>query len=123
MIIQTHQEACGSLKRDEVLASNDDLPAAGSKSFKYKAGLVGKTEGFVDGNSFVKNVTLKYLSNFWRSLEMPLINCKVHLQMTWTGNCVLSRAGDSATFKIINANLYLSIVTLSTQDNVKLRRQ
>ena len=51
---------------------------------KYKAVLVGKKSRYVNP-SFVKNativVTLKYLSNFWRSLEIPLTNCKVHLEL------------------------------------------
>ena len=38
-------------------------------------------------------ISLKYLSNFWRSLEMPLINCKVELKLNWTNHCVLSAAG------------------------------
>ena len=55
------------------------------ESFKYKATLVGKTANYDNTNSFVKDVKivvpLKYLSNSWRSLEMPLINCKVHLEL------------------------------------------
>ena len=56
-----------------------------SKAFKYKAALLGKTAYHNDGKSSVKDakivVPLKYLSNFWRSLEMPLINCKVYLEL------------------------------------------
>ena len=52
-----------------------------SQSFKYNATLVEKTSDCVDPNGFVKStkivVRLKYLCNFWRSLEMPLINCKI----------------------------------------------
>ena len=54
---------------------------------------------------------------------MPLINCKFYLEMTWIENCVLSSAGDFATFKITNAKLYFPIVTLLTEDNVKLTKQ
>ena len=72
-------------KRDDVLVNNADLTIDGSKSFKYKAALLGKTANHNDGKSFVKDakivVPLKYLSNFWRSLEMPLINCKVYLEL------------------------------------------
>ena len=64
-----------------------DLTNNSSKSFKYRAALVEKTSDAADGNSFVKNtkidVPLKYLSNFWRSLEMPLVNCKIHLELYW----------------------------------------
>ena len=66
-------------KRVEVPDNNVDLTNDNSQSFKYKAALVGETKDAVGGNSFVKDtkivVPLKYLSNFWRSLEMPLINC------------------------------------------------
>ena len=75
-------------------------------------------------------VPLKYLSNFWRSLEMPLINCKIELSLKWIENCVLTSAPigddanaagtDSATFKITYAKLYVPIVTLSAEDNGKL---
>ena len=59
---------------DNVNMTNDNAP-----SFEYKASLIGNT-----GNDGTKNgvkiaVPLKYLSNFWRSLEMPLINCKVEI--------------------------------------------
>ena len=86
-----------------------------------------KTSGAAGGNSFVTNtkivVPLKYLSNFWRSLEKPLINCKVHLELNWIEDCVLSSAGNSAKFKIADAALYIPIVTLSTKDSVNLTKQ
>ena len=78
-------------------------------------------------NSSVKNtkilVPLKHLSNVWRSLEMPLINFKVHLELTWIEKCILSSAGDSAKFKITDATLHVPIVYLSTKDNVNLTKQ
>ena len=72
-----------------------------SQSFKYKAALLGKTADAVNNtNSSVKDakivVPLKYLSNFWRLLEMPLINCKVHLESNWIEDCILSNAENSA---------------------------
>ena len=80
-----------------------------------------------DGNSFVKDtkivVPLKYLSNFWRSLEMPLINCKVYLELNWIEDCILSSAGDSAKFAITDAKLHVPIVTLSTKDSANLTKQ
>ena len=98
-----------------------------SQSFKYKAAPVGKTADVNNGNGFVKNtkivVPLKYLSNFWRLLEMPLIKCKVHLELNWIENCILCSAGDSAKFKITDAKLHVPIVTLSTKDNVNLTKQ
>ena len=73
---------------------------------------------------------LKYLSNFFRSLEMPLINCKIHLELNWNNNCVMYGDNDDAggnnrktTFKITNTKLYVPVVTLSTKDNVNLTKQ
>ena len=98
-----------------------------SQSFKYKAALVGKTANHNDGKSSVKDakivVPLKYLSNFWRSLEMPLINCKVHLELNWIEDCILSSAGHSAKFEITDAKLHVPIVTLSTKHSVNLTKQ
>ena len=101
-------------------------------SFEYKAILLGKATD-ADGNDrSLKNkkivIPLKYLSNFFRSLEMPLINCKIHLELNWNSNCVMYGAdtyagGDNpnnreTTFKITSTKLYVPIVTLSTKDNV-----
>ena len=61
-------------------------------------------------------VPLKYLSNFWRSLEMPLINCKVELSLKWYERYLLN-AANTVTFTITDAKLYVPIVTLSTEDN------
>ena len=67
------------------------------KSFKYEAKLLGNTEADY-GNRILKNATtgvlLKYLSNFWRSLEMPLINCKVKLELKAIKYCVFSVASN-----------------------------
>ena len=54
---------------------------------------------------------------------MPLINCKVHLELNWIEDCVLSSAGDSAKFEITVAKLHILIVTLSPKDSVKLTNQ
>ena len=78
----TYSNTSGSLwqfKRDEITGDSLNLTIDGSKSFKYKAALVGKTSDAVDGtNSSVKDtkivVPLKYLSSFWRSSKMPVIN-------------------------------------------------
>ena len=69
---------------------NDNL--ANSKSFKYKVKIMGKTPQ--DGNTKDVEilVPLKYLSNFWRTLEMSLINCEVELILTWSKNCVIFSA-------------------------------
>ena len=71
-------------------------------------------------------VPLKYLSNFLRTLEMPLINCEVELILTWSAGCVIiytDVANQVPTFTITETNLYVPVVTLSTQDNAKLLPQ
>ena len=68
-------------------------------------------------------VPLKYLSNFWRTLEIPLINCEVNLTLTWSATCVISSATGETKFKITETKLYVPVVTLSTQDNAKLLQQ
>ena len=63
-------------------------------------------------------VPLKYLSNFWITLEMPLINCEVELILNWSANCVIVYTvvvNQVPTFTITETNLYVSAVTLSTQ--------
>ena len=71
-------------------------------------------------------VPLKYLSNFWRTLEMPLINCEIELILNWSANCVIIYTNVNnqvPTFTITEKNLYVPVVTLSTQDNEKLLPQ
>ena len=68
-------------------------------------------------------VPLKYLSNFWRTLEMPLINCKIEVILTWSRDCVIIYTdvnNQIPTFTMTETNLYVPVVTLSTQDNSKL---
>ena len=68
-------------------------------------------------------VPLKYLSNFWRTLEMPLIKCEVNLILTWSSTCVITNSTGAGTFRITDAKLYVPVVTLSTQENSKLLQQ
>ena len=99
-----YSETTGSLwfyLKDEATDFNADIANDNIfKSFKYKAKLLGSTVSQPNSNQangIFRNVTiavpLKYLSNFWRSLEMPLINCKVDLKLKWTNYCILSTAG------------------------------
>ena len=131
-----YSDTSGSLwgfKREEIdnnanVTNDDNAP-----SFKYKANLIGNTENNGTKNKVKIAVPLKYLSNLWRSLEMPLFNCKVELLLKWIENCVLTTAAigadanatsaDSATFKITDAKHYVSVVILSTEDNAKLAKQ
>ena len=97
--------------------SNDD----NAPSFKCKASIIGNTEDNGRKNGVKKAVPLKYLSNFWRSLEMPLINPKVELSLNWIERCVLTVA-NTETFKITDAKRYVRVVTLSAEDNADLSK-
>ena len=94
-------------------------------SFKFKAKITGQTGN--DGTKDVEIVVpLKYLSNFCRTLEMPLINCEVNLILTWSSTCVIASvivANQAATFAITDTKLYVPVVTLSTQENTKFLLQ
>ena len=71
-------------------------------------------------------VPLKYLSNFWRTLEMPLINCEVNLILTWSSACVLISTNipnQAAIFEITDTKHYVPVMTLSTQENTKFLQQ
>ena len=71
----------------------------------------------------LKMVPLKYLSNFWRTLEMPLINCEVNLILTWSSTCVITNSNGAGTFAITDTKLYVPVVTLSTRENSKFFQQ
>ena len=101
-----------------------------SESFKYKTSIVGKTPEDNDSLTNAKVVIpLKHLSNFWRSLNIPLINCEVELILTWSKNCVLADmtvANNPPTgleFQITDTKLYVPVVTLSKENNTKLLEQ
>ena len=76
----------------------------------------------MDRNGLKIVVPLKYLSNFWRSLETPLIYCKIEFSWKLYGNCILSRAVTAATFAITDTKLYVPVVTLKVEDNAKLSK-
>ena len=118
-----------------------------SESFKYKTSITGNTynvgadEANYDANKVGKKETeivipLKHLSNFWRTLNIPLINCEVELILTWSKNCVLADmtvrdAGSNNNsqaivpptgleFQIKDTRLYVPVVTLSKENDIKL---
>ena len=71
-------------------------------------------------------VPLKYLSNFWRTREIPLTNCEICLQLKWSKNYILvpgTTANQNLEFTITNTKLYIPVVTLSIQDNIKLLKK
>ena len=100
-----------------------DLTADNPDSLKYKIKLLGNVTEVAGDAAGVRRlnlkvvVPLKYLSNFFRSLEMPLINCKIKLNLTWKKECVLSTGAGEAVFIINDTKLYVPVVTLSKEDN------
>ena len=102
------------------------------KSFKYKAKLLENTE-VDDANGILKDATvavpLKYLSNFWILLKIPLIDCQVELKIKWAKYCVLYAAAannvndnnydNNNIFIIKETKLDAPVVTLSARDNQK----
>ena len=108
-------------KRDEPPETNtiNDLTTNNSSSFKNKVELLGNP---VVANNIARTnlkvvIPLKYLSNFFRSLEIPLINCKIKLNLTWKKECVLSTDDGNAVFIINDTKMYVPVVTLSKEDN------
>ena len=108
--------------------NNNNINFTGSNltdSFNFKVKFTGQTRD--DGTKDVEiMVPLKHLSNFWRTLEMPLINCEINLILTWSSTCAIVStdvANQGATFEINDTKLYVSVVTLSTQENAKLLQQ
>ena len=101
-------------------------------SFNFKTKTTGQTaannnNGNIAGRVDVEiMVPLKCLSNIWRTLEMCLVNCEVELILDWSANCVIIYTNvdnQVPTFTITETNLYVPVVTLSTQDNAKLLPQ
>ena len=125
-----------------------------SKSFHYKTSITGSTynvpgkirnvtsqaidnpdyNAYKEGTKEVESaVPLKYLSNFWRTLVMPLIKCEVSLTLTWSENCVITslekrtiedtnnrgNSSTNTTFKIKDTKLYVPVVTLSAENDNK----
>ena len=131
-------ESLWNYYRDEIMNS-----ILNSESFDYKANFM---ENGVTHNNLTKNdvkvaVPLKHLSTFWKSLNIPLINCEVELILTWFKNCLLidklTREADydvdpnvyeinnpeNATFKITDTKLLVPVVTLSKENDIKLLEQ
>ena len=123
-----------------------------SKSFKYKTNIIRSTYDVDETNDVygaTKAVTkdvqiiipLKHLIIFWRTLDMPLVNCEASLTLTWPENCVITKLDktlraaqgnnpaadkinqESATFKITNIKLYVLVVILSTENDKYLLEQ
>ena len=143
---KNYQKTSGSLfnfYRDEpnsAVNGGVDISIRDSKLFDYKTKITGS---FDDGNNN-KQVTiaipLKYLGNFWRTLDIPLINCEIALNLARSNKCLLvgrvhraAAAGPpavaavnsptNATFRVTDCRLYVPVVTLSAKNDKKLLEQ
>ena len=149
---KNYRKTIGSLYnyyRDELsedAADNnfDNIKVVNSNTFKYKNKIIGNTHDIdagAQGYDVNKNGTqevelaipLKYLGNFWRALNIPLISCEVSLELKWVKNCVITsleqrdigggnrdNAPTGATLAINDCKLYVPAVTLSQDDEIKL---
>ena len=105
-----------------------------SKPFEYKTKIIGRTP--TDNNILKAEVVvpLKHWSNFWRSLDLLLLNCETELDLSCSRYCVVfemlrttavagnppvAATATSARFRINNAKLYVLVVTLSINNNIK----
>ena len=111
-------------KRDEQnmnAGNRANVTTDDSTPFKYKSSFFKALTPANNGvfKDVKMAVPLKYLSNFWRLFEMPLINCKIHLELNWSEDCVKSIIAE-IKIKIRSTKLYVPSVILSSKDNVKL---
>ena len=118
------------------------MTAANSSFFKYQSGLVQKQLTAENGHSASVNanidlnfdvaqrlwknikvaVPLKYISNFFRNLELPLFNTKLYTELNWTKYSVLCNQDQNSIFQITKGELYIPAVTLNTENNNELSR-
>ena len=146
---KNYRKTVGSLYnyyRDEL--SDDTNPnnfpnrnVVNSETFKYKNKIIGNIYNVTAGNDQLGTkkielaIPLKYLGNFWRALKIPLISCEVTLELKWNKNCVITSLEErqvaagplvvngnttGATLEITYCKLYVPVVTLSKDDEIKL---
>ena len=122
---QDSTESLYQFKRDEPPDDNADV-ANNTSSLVYKSKLISGTDDN-NVNNVKLIVPLKYGSSFFISSEMPLVNCKIDLELTWHKDCMISSVnaagGQLVSFMITNNKLYVPVVTLSTKDNNNLTKQ
>ena len=109
-----YAKTSGSLWQYFIDEPDDNLE--GSESFKSKIKITGKTPNNGNEKDVEVMVLLKYLSNFWRTLEVNLI-------LTWSSTCVITNSTCAGRFAITDTRLYVPVVTLSTLENTKLLQQ
>ena len=88
---------------------------AKSESFKYTVKMTGKSPNNGNTKDVEIIVPLKYLSNFWRTLEMPLINCQVNLELTWSKVFVITNFTGEGKFEITETKLCFSCNFINTR--------
>ena len=138
-----HADTTASLyqyKRPEPRNDNGDLVNLGTtlSSFKFQSGLVqkqlttnnsedvpaGAGRNFENAHRIWENikivVPLKYISNFFRNAELPLINTKLYMELNWTKYSALCNQDQNSMFQITKGELYIPVVTLKTENNHKL---
>ena len=145
---KNYEKTSGSLfhyyrdEPNEAEVANDNgaisISIRNSKSFDYKTKIVGTLAANVLEKEVTIAIPLKYLGNFWRSLDIPLINCEITLILSWYKECVLVGRAErgppaaaanrinspaDAKFEITNCKLYVSVVTLSAENDNKLLEQ
>ena len=150
---KNYEKASGSLfnyYRDEPKDHDEgdgdnviNISIRGSKSFDYKTKIAGSlAAGELEKDDVEIAIPLKYLGNFWRSLDIPLINCEITLVLSWYKECVLvgralrnapdpqpdppidaTESPTSAKFEITDCKLYVPVVTLSAENDSKLLEQ
>ena len=114
-------KASGSLWQYYI--DESDTTIKNSQLLKSKFRITGKKPAAGKTKDVMIALLLNYLSNFWRTLEIPLINCEINLIVTWSANYVINNSTDAGTFAIMDAKPYVTVVTLSTQDDAKLLQQ
>ena len=113
-----YSKKSGSLSQYYKDEPNDNL--ADSEPFISKVKITGSTPAGGGTKDVKIIVPLKYLSQFWRTLEMPLINCEVSFFLTWSWTFVITNSTGEGRFTITDTKRYVPVVTLSTQDSGKL---
>ena len=93
IIIQKHLKVLEQYYRDD---PNDEITR--SEWFKYKTKITGKTSTAGNTKNVKTAMSWKYLSNFWRTIEMPLINYETNLILTWSADCVISSVTGETEF-------------------------
>ena len=115
-IIKKQQEVYGNIREINHLIKT-------SESFKSKIKITGKITAASNVKDAKILISLKYLSNFYRTLEIPLINCEINLILTWSENCAISTSTGATWLAMTYTKLYVPVVPFLTEGNVKLLKQ